>query len=393
MGDPQMYLSEGKKEPTTEGIIVIRSLVWPGAYILYQNGYQFNVYFGFGHKTEERVYYPVYPPMVLVEPVDVSECPEPQPVLPADVAERAERAERSPAKPPQELVNTPAKMTPTRAFPNSIRVRLLAVRKSHEAQSPGPAEFHYAIVQPVKGSPAAVHPQQPAEIQSKSSANVPPSSNLMPNTKPVAKREPSGFAGPVQPSAKVDHRPTPTPTPTPPPQPPPQPRPPQPQPQPRPEQKKVVRPTAATTSAGGSGSGSESGQREPVTYSIPWPEEKERPGSPEEPLPQMLSPYNAFEMVEGSPGSSKQEREITAKPNALPFQARSLDAPKMTPSPQSSPVPKVKKPTTVVRDFEPLVLSSEQLPTQVLVLVLKETPTLLTLATKPTRMILCLIHS
>ena len=35
-GDAQMYKEENKKVPSTSGIIVIKSLVWPGAYILYQ---------------------------------------------------------------------------------------------------------------------------------------------------------------------------------------------------------------------------------------------------------------------------------------------------------------------------------------------------------------------
>ncbi len=79
LGDKQLYKEESKKNATTGGIIVLRSLVWPGAYVLYQNERWYNIYVGNGHKADGKDYYPVYPPMVWTEPVDVTEMSEPNP--------------------------------------------------------------------------------------------------------------------------------------------------------------------------------------------------------------------------------------------------------------------------------------------------------------------------
>jgi len=78
-GDAQMYKEENKKVASTSGIIVIKSLVWPGAYILYQNDRWFNFYVGSGHKADQADYYPVLPPLPQFEPGETAEYPEPNP--------------------------------------------------------------------------------------------------------------------------------------------------------------------------------------------------------------------------------------------------------------------------------------------------------------------------
>lgn len=74
-----MYKEEGKKMPTTGGIIVIRSLIWPGAYVLYQNDRWFNFYVGYGDKSDRKKYYPVLPPTLQTEPIEPKEQDEPNP--------------------------------------------------------------------------------------------------------------------------------------------------------------------------------------------------------------------------------------------------------------------------------------------------------------------------
>lgn len=93
-GDAQMYKEENKKVPTTGGIIVIKSLVWPGAYVIYQNERWFTFYAGYGHKADQQDYYPVHPPLPQFEPEDTAEQAEPNP----KEAPKEEGAAMSPAE-------------------------------------------------------------------------------------------------------------------------------------------------------------------------------------------------------------------------------------------------------------------------------------------------------
>lgn len=79
IGDTLITKDEWKKQANNPAIIVIRSLVWPGAYIIYQNERWFNFYTGFGHKNDECSYYPIYPPVLQTEPEDAPVFPEPNP--------------------------------------------------------------------------------------------------------------------------------------------------------------------------------------------------------------------------------------------------------------------------------------------------------------------------
>lgn len=74
-----MYKEEGKKNPTISGAIVIRSLIWPGSYVLFQNDRWYNFYVGNGEKADRKEYYPILPPMVLSEPQELKEQDEPNP--------------------------------------------------------------------------------------------------------------------------------------------------------------------------------------------------------------------------------------------------------------------------------------------------------------------------
>ena len=70
-GDPTEYPNEyDPKAPTVcNGVVVVRSLLWPGAYSFYYKGEIKQVYLGCGHKFEQAgQYYPVNPPKVNEDP-------------------------------------------------------------------------------------------------------------------------------------------------------------------------------------------------------------------------------------------------------------------------------------------------------------------------------------
>jgi hypothetical protein len=59
---------------------VIRSLRWPGAVTVAKGGKFTNIYVGYGLKRGDPSFNPVEPPMVLSDPTDQSEMPEPTPL-------------------------------------------------------------------------------------------------------------------------------------------------------------------------------------------------------------------------------------------------------------------------------------------------------------------------
>ena len=65
MGDKSEYQDPAK--PTKKlnyGVVVVRSLLWPGSYSFYHMGRHLNVYVGNGHKYETQAYYPLHPPKI-----------------------------------------------------------------------------------------------------------------------------------------------------------------------------------------------------------------------------------------------------------------------------------------------------------------------------------------
>lgn len=62
-GDSTEYREEQTGKAVYHGVVVIRSLVWPGAITLYANGKQWSIYVGDGHKRCDRVKaFPLEPP-------------------------------------------------------------------------------------------------------------------------------------------------------------------------------------------------------------------------------------------------------------------------------------------------------------------------------------------
>lgn len=68
---------KGKTEHN--GVVVVKSLRWPGSTTIWKGNKWYQVYVGDGLKYENQSYFPVNPPLVPVDPVDLEENPEPNP--------------------------------------------------------------------------------------------------------------------------------------------------------------------------------------------------------------------------------------------------------------------------------------------------------------------------
>lgn len=79
MGDQTEYL-DSQNRTVSNGVVVVRSLQWPGAFNFYNKGRYFNIYVGDGHKYEEVSYFPVHPPKVQADPDEYDLQPEPTPL-------------------------------------------------------------------------------------------------------------------------------------------------------------------------------------------------------------------------------------------------------------------------------------------------------------------------
>ena len=100
MGDATEFKDEKKPNAVvSNGVVVVRSLQWPGAFSFYCNDTWHQVYLGSGHKYEQTTsYFPVLPPTVLEDPMEFPLGPEPTPLeepvaAKADVVEGEEPAE------------------------------------------------------------------------------------------------------------------------------------------------------------------------------------------------------------------------------------------------------------------------------------------------------------
>ena len=82
-GDQTEYANgqnPGSAQTLCNGAVVVRSLVWPGAYTIYQNGNQVSVYCGNGLKFDQKTNpFPLNPPQLAVEAEEYEVCSEPNP--------------------------------------------------------------------------------------------------------------------------------------------------------------------------------------------------------------------------------------------------------------------------------------------------------------------------
>jgi hypothetical protein len=82
-----------KLQTQTFGVVMVRSLLWPGAVSFYSNGRIVQVYLGNGHKFEQVApcYFPVHPPEIMEDTPEYGDEPEPTPLEePPAVVEEAE---------------------------------------------------------------------------------------------------------------------------------------------------------------------------------------------------------------------------------------------------------------------------------------------------------------
>lgn len=84
-GDPAEYKHEELEGPQavptkSYGVVVVRSLVWPGAMSFYYQGRTLALYVGNTHKWEfGKHFFPVETPTILADPEDYEDGPEPNP--------------------------------------------------------------------------------------------------------------------------------------------------------------------------------------------------------------------------------------------------------------------------------------------------------------------------
>lgn len=88
MGDVTEFVDEATKKPVCNGVAVVRSLQWPGAYSFYQNGNCSQIYVGSGLKYEQNVtFYPVDPPLIESDSLEFESPKEPEQFAPVVVAD------------------------------------------------------------------------------------------------------------------------------------------------------------------------------------------------------------------------------------------------------------------------------------------------------------------
>ena len=92
MGDSTQYGVEGApNKAVSNGVVVVRSMIWQGAYSLYYKGKILQFYIGNGQKsTHPKSMFPVNPPTVLDDPEEYGEGPEPTPLHAPPVEEKKE---------------------------------------------------------------------------------------------------------------------------------------------------------------------------------------------------------------------------------------------------------------------------------------------------------------
>ena len=69
MGDKNIYKHQSiPNKEVNYGVVVARSLQWPGSYTFYTQGRYLSVYVGNGLKYETQSYFPVHPPKIMEDP-------------------------------------------------------------------------------------------------------------------------------------------------------------------------------------------------------------------------------------------------------------------------------------------------------------------------------------
>ena len=59
-----------KPDKVNFGVVVAKSLQWPGSYTFFSQGRWLSVYVGDGLKYEQQTYYPIFPPKIREDPLE-----------------------------------------------------------------------------------------------------------------------------------------------------------------------------------------------------------------------------------------------------------------------------------------------------------------------------------
>lgn len=92
VGDATEYKTEAGKI-VCHGVVVVRSLIWPGSFTLYQNGKQTNIYVGDGTKFSDKMRpFPLSPPILNEDPTEYGEfvLPEVKEISPEELQAQIE---------------------------------------------------------------------------------------------------------------------------------------------------------------------------------------------------------------------------------------------------------------------------------------------------------------
>lgn len=78
-GDKERQPTPNNKS-SHNGIVVVKSQRWPGSVTVWKGNKWYQIYVGNGLKYETQAYYPVSTPEIPVDPEDLPESPEPNPL-------------------------------------------------------------------------------------------------------------------------------------------------------------------------------------------------------------------------------------------------------------------------------------------------------------------------
>ena len=70
-GDKTMFASgNAASGKVNYGVVVVKSMLWPGSFSFYSQGRCTQIYVGDGLKYEDQTFYPIYPPVIRDDPVE-----------------------------------------------------------------------------------------------------------------------------------------------------------------------------------------------------------------------------------------------------------------------------------------------------------------------------------
>ena len=88
-----------RKAKNNYGVVVVKSMWWPGSFTFYSQEKTMQIYVGDGQKHESETYYPIHPPMMQADKKEVTCQDEPNPTQAwldkkAELQRKAEQAQQ-----------------------------------------------------------------------------------------------------------------------------------------------------------------------------------------------------------------------------------------------------------------------------------------------------------